>query len=487
MDITISKANGKDAVSLLGLTNDQSKAYDELIKFINTDFNPNDFKRALSGAAGTGKTYLLKALIKNCGMSYHAIGCSAPTHKACRVMSESIRINGVNVNTLQSDLGLKINFDAEKFDINNPPFDPKGRIKIGEYKLYIVDEASMIPRGLCIFLERTCKTNGCKLIYVGDNSQLSPVNEKKSAAFTGIKLYTLKQIVRQEEDNPIKYLLELLRYDIKHKTFSFLNYISKNKVAFDNDNIKGFRVCNEQEFNQIVYNNFNDEHITNNVDFVKIVAYTNNCVSSWNKIVRESIISDADKSVITKNDLIISYITLVDKFNDTIIKNSEEYIIKDVVNYTHPKYNIKGFMIRFIAIHGGQSTTPLFIVDHKDRTSILQYINISNNLIHNAKVARPITRSQRWKEYFEFKESCLLLTNILDNTGKIIFSRDLDYGFAVTSHKSQGSTYDTTLVDVNDIVYDKFGYPYTDAEEINRRLYVACSRCKNKLYLKFGQ
>lgn len=487
MDITISKANGKDAVSLLSLTNDQSKAYDELIKFINTDFNPNDFKRALSGAAGTGKTYLLKALIKNCGMSYHAIGCSAPTHKACRVMSESIKINGVNVNTLQSDLGLKINFDAEKFDINNPPFDPKGRIKIGEYKLYIVDEASMIPRSLCIFLERTCKTNGCKLIYVGDNSQLSPVNEKKSAAFTGIKLYTLKQIVRQEKDNPIKYLLELLRYDIKHKTFSFLNYISKNKVAFDVDNIKGFQVCNEQEFNQIVYNNFNDEHITNNVDFVKIVAYTNNCVSSWNKIVRESIISDADKSVITKNDLIISYVTLVDKFNDTIIKNSEEYIIKDVVNYTHPKYNIKGFMIRFIAIHGGQSTTPLFVVDHKDRTSVLQYINISNDLIHNAKVARPVTRSQRWKEYFEFKESCLLLTNILDNTGKIIFSRDLDYGFAVTSHKSQGSTYDTTLVDVNDIVYDKFGHPYPDAEEINRRLYVACSRCKNKLYLKFGQ
>ena len=36
------------------------------------------------------------------------------------------------------------------------------------------------------------------------------------------------------------------------------------------------------------------------------------------------------------------------------------------------------------------------------------------------------------------------------------------------------------------IVYDKFGQPYTDAEEINRRLYVACSRCRSKLYLKFG-
>ena len=42
-------------------------------------------------------------------------------------------------------------------------------------------------------------------------------------------------------------------------------------------------------------------------------------------------------------------------------------------------------------------------------------------------------------------------------------------------------------IDVNDIVFDKYGQPYADAEEVNRRLYVACSRCRNKLYLKFGK
>lgn len=50
----------------------------------------------------------------------------------------------------------------------------------------------------------------------------------------------------------------------------------------------------------------------------------------------------------------------------------------------------------------------------------------------------------------------------------------------------QGSTFDTALVDVNDIVFDKYGHPYGDIEETNRRLYVACSRCRNKLYLKYG-
>ena len=488
MNITnISQANCKDPVSTLNFTNDQLNAYNGLIEFINSPYEENDYKRALVGAAGTGKTYLVKALIKNCRYSYSTIGLSAPTHKACRVLHESIGITNIKPNTLQSDLGLRLNFDVDKFDYNNPPFDPKGRVKIGDYKLYIVDEASMINKQLCMFLEKTCKNNNCKIIFIGDSSQLAPVNEKYSYAFTNIKLFTLNQIVRQGEDNPISYLLDLLRFDIKHKSFTFLEYITKNRINFNEDNTKGYKVCTAQEFDNIVYNNFNDEALTNNIDFAKIIGYTNTNVSNWNKFVRNAIIKDADKSVITKNDLIISYITIVNQFNECIIKNSEEYILKDVVNYVHPKYQLKGFMIRFTAIHGGYNTTPLFVVDHKDIGNMMLYVKISNELITTAKTANTRLRSQKWKEYYDFKENCLLLTNIISSDGKILFSRDLDYGFALTAHKSQGSTFDTTFVDVNDIVFDKYGQPYTDAEEINRRLYVACSRAKNKLYLKYGK
>lgn len=489
MNITnISQANCKDSVSTLNFTNDQLNAYNGLIEFINSPYEENDYKRALVGAAGTGKTYLVKALIKNCRYSYSTIGLSAPTHKACRVLHESIGITNIKPNTLQSDLGLRLNFDVDKFDYNNPPFDPKGRVKIGDYKLYIVDEASMINKQLCMFLEKTCKNNNCKIIYIGDSSQLAPVNEKYSYAFNNnIKLFTLNQIVRQGEDNPISYLLDLLRFDIKHKSFTFLEYITKHRINFNEDNTKGYKVCTAQEFDNIVYNNFNDEALTNNIDFAKIIGYTNNNVSNWNKFVRNAIIKDADKSVITKNDLIISYITIVNQFNECIIKNSEEYILKDVVNYVHPKYQLKGFMIRFTAIHGGYNTTPLFVVDHKDIGNMMLYVKISNDLITTAKNANTRLRSQKWKEYYDFKENCLLLTNIISSDGKILFSRDLDYGFALTAHKSQGSTFDTTFVDVNDIVFDKYGQPYTDAEEINRRLYVSCSRCKNKLYLKYGK
>ena len=469
-------------------TNDQKNAYNELINFINEPFDTKDYKRALVGAAGTGKTYLVKALILNCSMSYSLVGLAAPTHKACRVLGESIRISGIKASTLQSDLGLRLNFDIEKFDPAHPPFDPKGKIKIGNYKLYIVDEASMINRGLCTFLEKTCITNKCKLIYIGDSSQLAPVGEKYSSAFKGTKTSVLKQIVRQGEDNPVSNLLEILRYDIEHKSYEFLKYIQRFRSKFNDDYTKGYQVCTPQEFNEIVYNNFNDEALTSNVDYAKVIAYTNAAVSSWNKFIRNSIISDANKSIITKNDLIISYTTIVNQFNDCIIKNSEEYIIKDIVNYVDPKYELKGFMIKFQAIHGGDITTPLFVIDHSDSYSIKKYVQISNSMIEAAKSARSNLKAQKWRDYYTFKESRLLLTNIMSPyDGKIMFSRDLDYGFSLTSHKSQGSTFDTSLVDVNDIVYDRYGQPYTDAEEVNRRLYVAASRCRNKLYLKFGR
>lgn len=481
MDI---KSNNENYTSILGLNKDQYAAYKELIAFIDAPYDIKDYKRALIGAAGTGKTYLLEKIIRNCKYSFSVIGLAAPTHKAVRVLSDSIR-NVLSVHTLQSDLGLRLNFDVDKFDINNPPFDPKGKVKIKNYRLYIIDEASMINRDLCMFLEKICKENQCKIIYVGDNSQLSPVGESYSPCFRGVKSFKLNTIVRQEDDNSAKKLLSILREDIKNKTFNFLNYITRNTEEWDDANTKGYKVCNDEEFNKLVIVNFSDEQIVNNVDFAKIIAYTNNKVSYWNKYVRNIIISQSEKAIINKNDLIISYTTLVNDFNEAILKNSEEYIIDDIVNYVHPKYKLKGFMVKFIAIHGGKVTSPLFVIDHSDMQTINLYAKTSNDLIDIAKHANHSSRAARWRDYYAFKEECLLLSNIIKKDGTILFSRDLDYGFAITSHKSQGSTFDTALVDVDDIVFDKYGRPYTDIEEMHRRLYVACSRCRNKLYLKY--
>lgn len=473
------------------LTDDQKKAYDELIPFIKADFDEKDYKRALCGPAGTGKTFLVKTLLKDSGMSYSSIGLSAPTHKACRILSGSIGIPSIKVNTLQSDVGLKPNFNIENFDINNPPFDPRGRVKIENCKLYIVDEASMIPKGLCVFLEKYCVKNKCKLIYIGDSYQLPPVNEKYSYAFKDTKSYQLKQIVRQGDDNPVRELLNALREDIDKNTFTFLSLL--NNIVLNNDgerfnvdNTKGYCICKDNDFVELLQRYFSDETLTKNIDFVKLIAYTNPVVSGWNKVIRNTIIKDSERAIITNNDLFLSYITIVNIFNDCIIKNSEEYIIKDIVNWIHPKYGMKGFMVRFQAIHGGKISTPLFVIDHTDPFSVSKYCAVLDSLKTEAERLTGGSRAQKWKEFFAFKEECLLLVNVTNkNNTKLVSGRSLDYGFALTAHKSQGSTFDTVFVDLKDMLFDKNGKPYTNTDEVKRRLYVACSRCKNKLYIRW--
>ena len=182
----------------------------------------------------------------------------------------------------------------------------------------------------------------------------------------------------------------------------------------------------------------------------------------------------------------MSYETIVDEFNDIIINNSEEYIIKDIVNYTNSTYGFKGFLIKFQMVNGGKITKPLFVIDHTDKFTILQYVKVLNELVADAQKATGGTRAAKWKEYYNFKKQFLIATNI-KQADQIKYKRDLDYAFAITSHKSQGSTYDNVFVDVNDMIFTSTGSTYADYEQMLRRLYVACSRARKELVLSFGR
>jgi exodeoxyribonuclease-5 len=484
MDFYRNENENKQSVTF---TDDQSAAIDELISFIATTWSDKDFIRGLCGPGGTGKTFVTKYIIENCKYSHSVIKCTAPTHKACRVLNNAIG-NIRNVETIQSTFGLRLDLKLEDFDPERPQFNPIAGPKLDNIKLLIVDEASMLPAKLVKYIISTCKKLNIKIIFQGDSFQLPPVGEKQSYAFTQCyKTNYLNEIVRQGNDNPIKDILSILREDIKNKTYRFLEFISKNRNKyFYNDVNEGFFVCGVNKFKELVDKSFLDEEYTKNIDMYRIVAYTNKCVSSWNNYIRHTIIKDNDKAIITKNDLIMSYETIVDEYLSIIINNSEEYIIKDITNYVDDKYGFKGFLVKFQMIHGGNITKPLFIIDHRDKFTIQKYDKVITELINAAKSASTSTRGTRWKEYYNFKKKYLLATNVINKSGKIIYYRDIDYGFAISSHKSQGSTYDTVFVDVNNMVFDSNGTPYANQDELLRRLYVACSRARKNLILCYG-
>ena len=482
-DLNIANQKTKSKITF---TKDQQKAINGIIEFCNKEFDINNYIVGLIGAGGTGKTFITNYIIEHCAYANSVIKCTSSTHKACRVFSQAI--NYKKVDTIQSTFGLRLDLALEDFDPDRPQFNPKAKPKLDNIKLLIVDEASMIPAKLITYINKKCKELAIKILYLGDASQLPPVNEKQSIAFkVCTELYELKEVVRQESNNPIKSLLDMLRYDIDNKTFRFIQYISKNVGMMNyNEEGDGFSIVDSTTFKNNIDISFSDEKYTENIDLYRIIAYTNNCVNSWNNYIRNTIIKDCDKAIITINDLIMSYQTIVNEFNEIVINNSEEYIIKDIVNYTDNKYCFKGFLLKFQMIHGGRITKPLFVIDHTDRFTMLQYDKILTELLKNAKNASGGTRAKKWNEYYDFKKKYLLATNVFKQN-KLVYSRDIDYGFAITSHKSQGSTYNTVFVDLNDMIYDKNGNIYPNIDDLLRRLYVACSRASHNLILCYGK
>ena len=417
-------------------TDDQQNAISNIIDFIAAPFNPAKYIVGLTGAGGTGKTFITKYIITHCKYSNSVIKCTSPTHKACRVFSQAL--GGKVVDTIQSTFGLRLDLRLEDFDPVNPQFNPMASPKLENVKLLLVDEASMLPAKLVTFICNKCKELEIKIIFIGDNFQLAPVNEFKSIAFDRCyEVYQLKQIVRQAANNPITNLLNLLRYDIEHHTYRFLEYLSKNIGATNyNDINEGFSICGKAAFKNLIDMSFNDEAYTKNIDMYRIIAYTNNCVSGWNNYIRNTIIRDSDKNIITKNDLIMSYETIVNEFMEIVINNSEEYIINDIVNFVDDKYGFKGFLVKFQLVHGGTITRPLFVIDHRDSFTIQKYHKTITDLISSAKNTNGGTRVAKWKEYYAFKKKYLIAANVMDRSGRILYDRDIDYGFAITAHKS---------------------------------------------------
>jgi exodeoxyribonuclease-5 len=82
----------------------------------------------------------------------------------------------------------------------------------------------------------------------------------------------------------------------------------------------------------------------------------------------------------------------------------------------------------------------------------------------------------KWKDYYAFRRNNMIMTTIDEYAdgrtrpyGEIIV-KDLDYGYAITGHKSQGSTYEHVLVLENDIDLNPM------IKEKNQIKYVALTR-----------
>lgn len=487
------------------LTPSQDKALRQLIDWINDDKSKT---WCLYGAPGTGKSFLLKLLIDNVPFSTSLIAVSAPTHKAKKVLRD---FTGMTSQTLHSLLGLRPDMNLDNFDINNVVFSDKGAPTIVLYRLLIIDECSMINTDLFEFLQKQTAQHKIKVLYVGDMCQLPPVKEILSPTFKDAEgTSTLMEPVRQSYDNPLTVMLQALRADISvgdtyqqelfqqaiaahedlrplvGQTRNLFKQLIQLKPVWINDGL-GYNCINElNEFAEITIKLFNSEDFKANRDFTKYITYTNSNVLAWNQYIRNNVFHFTENLCV--GDLLTSYTTLSNNGNCTLM-NSEDYYVKSLhddsvstcikVHNKDVHISIPVWLATLIPTSSKASYGDTVAVIKPD--GIQSFLDAHNYFLIGGRKFR------KWKEYYAFKNQFLLLGNVPSENKKDVPTKDFDYAFAITAHKSQGSTYQEVLVNAVDI--RSAANPMYKTEEHDPRkfalqlLYVAISRARRKAHI----
>ena len=481
----------------------QQKAHDWLVDFI---LNPkHEFNKVLLDAhAGYGKTFLVNRAIETVRQRNRqiAFGMTAPTHKAVRQLKKHSELKGeLDFGTIHRYLVLK---EVQKVDPKDsrkmyiayePDFNPDRIKPIDEIDVLILDETSMLGENLYEYIEDYARGRGnsLKIIFLGDSLQIPPVRGKNEPydplssmaipfseaqrSSRRIAHLTLDEPVRQSVDNPIFAYATALREQYKNQaishTFSLVDGkgvepVPRNRAALDLLFTKYF--CTP-EFHE-------------DPDYVKVVAWRNDSVNYFNDMIRKLMYQQEtlprivmgeklvlNKPIIRKKKVIlasneelevtsISELTVPVKYKLIERPNAMQQAASDGVHNTGIKQCEEMFKIYRCGVVTAEKN--LFMIDVLHEDDMQRFEDLRKELEVKAKKTPDMfDRKEMWKQFFALDEPFA----------------NVNYNYAISCHKSQGSTYNYCIsmewdIDQNWMI-----------EERNRIKYVAATRAKFKLFI----
>lgn len=462
--------------------NDQQKsALYELEKFIED----HGTEITLSGYAGTGKSTIIGIFSK---WLDHKIGrgnivYTAPTHRA-NVITKQNNPNA-NVYTLSALFGFTpdtdIAMEQGSLDLRELEFRSKNQVKYEPGQLIIIDEASMVQDGLYEYIQKIVAKDGVSVIYVGDSAQLRPVkSDHISKVFTsdGVPKITLTKVERTG-DNPILKEATRLRRgeglsyqtDINDKGQGVL-YTSDDAII--DKNLK--QIVTSEEFN------------ADPLHF-RVLTATNAAVSAYNSKIRSLRYGKFAKPFV-KGDIIMGYSNKLRKPDGSYkLVNSGDYVIQNITDTTVKFKTDKGdieFKAFKLSIRPTGSTImddfQITVIDKNEPDSkLFEIVEYKDRLWRMAKEAKQDKQISKYRDLvqmaFNIDNELNITKNLEDNQGRLKIRKAIDYGYAQTVWKSQGSTYSKVLILSNEI--DTFGYGRDVMQLRNELRYVAVSRAKN--------
>jgi len=401
----------------------------------------------LSGYAGTGKTTCIKKIFE---FYKRGVVVSAPTHKAKKVISNTTKKRG---ETLHSLLGLRPDTNLDDFNPNDPKFNPIAIPRITDFNLVIIDEASMINADLFDLIKSMTVGGKTKVLFMGDPAQIPPVGEKESVVFfdNTIEKHHLTKIERQNQKNPLTKIYTKIRNALEELDWDF-----PRKTNLNEEKEGVIFTINKKEFRASVLEKFNSKEFKEDLDFCRLIAWKNETIRSSNEIIRKHLFNNPTDILIV-GDVLMGYRTIMsDNMRFSIIENSADYRVLNVSDVTKNQYGLDGHIVTLEEeINKDKSDIKeIFVINANSHQTLHDYAELHDLYKDVAK-----QNKKKWKEYYSFRRNSILMKTIDKyrdgqyRSNYDVIVKDLDYAFAITAHKSQGSTYSHAFIietDIND-------------------------------------
>lgn len=436
----------------LTLTGDQQHALAAAASWYKRHKAPNFL---LDGAAGTGKTYCLQALLSELDTNF--VLFAAPTNKAVKVLSQTLAQSGIHspCMTIYSALGLKMMPSGDVKELTTGD-NGKGKVNWDKYQLVVLDEASMVGQILLPHITRVQHQYGVRFMYVGDFAQLPPVGEARSAVMEGEweagTRASLLEVVRAK--NQILTLATAVRAQVEA-------FIPRVKLVNNNDGLEGVWQYASPTLADKAILAALDNGLFSLPAGAKCIAWRNVIVNKLNQMIREHLYPDTqqffvegDRVIVTEPFQPLVPDTCGEHEESCFITTDSEGRVESAELCPHPWY--PDFLCWQLHVIGDDSQQFTAFVLHEDARMQRKWKAHKDALAAAARL-----ENRKWKAFWEFVEAF----------------HGIRHGYAITAHRSQGSTYQQAFVNHSDILLNQ------NRTEAFRCLYVACSRPREQLHL----